>query len=99
MPQRGNELAGGLIALAAHAEAPVNDLFQVVAAREVPHVATANRTRYVTPQQHDSDQSDLVDVIALLPSPNFSPRDLRRGVEHVEGIRCDAAPAELVCRN
>src|SRR5262249_50548604 len=45
------------------------------------------------------DLPDLIDVVALLPAPHLSPRDLRRRVERIERFRRDAAPAELMRRD
>src|SRR5206468_1840812 len=43
--ERRNQLARGLVALAAHAQAAVNDLLQVITARERADIAAANRAR------------------------------------------------------
>ncbi len=41
----------------------------------------------------------MIDVVALLPAPHSSPRDLVRDVEHVESVGGDAATVELVGGN
>src|SRR5438874_10391364 len=71
----------------------------MIAARQPADVATAHRIADVAAQQHRRDQPDLVDVVALLPPADLPPRDLRRRVEHVEGVGGDPAPAELVRRD
>src|SRR5438094_970764 len=96
LAERRNQLARGLVALATHAEAAVNDFLQVITARQTADVAAPHRTPDVAAQQHRRDLSDLIDVVSLLPPPDLSPRDLGRGVEDVERVRGDAAPAELV---
>src|SRR6266851_3696565 len=96
MPQGSNELAGGLVAAAAGAQAAVNDLLQVVAAGKATNVATAHGTRDVAAQQHRRQLADLIDVVALLPLPDPSPRDLRRRVEEVEGIGGDTPAIALM---
>src|ERR1700730_5808104 len=68
----------------------------MIAARETAHIAATHRARGVAAQYHRRDQPDLVDVVALLPPANSSPRDLRRHVEHVERVGGDAALAALV---
>src|SRR2546423_8224452 len=99
LAERGNQLAGGLIALPAHAEAAVDDFLQLIAAREAGHGATPHRASDVAAEQHGGDLSHLINVVALLPPANFPPRDLGGRVEHVERIGGDPAAAELVRRD
>src|ERR1700693_2779766 len=71
----------------------------MVAAWETTNIATPHRALDVTAQQHRRDQADLVNVVALLPPPNPSPRDLRRRREKVESVRGNATVTELVGRD
>src|SRR6185436_14376652 len=89
----------GLVAPAATAEAAMNDFFQVVAAGKLAHILAAHGTRDVTAQEHRRELADLIDVVALLPSPDPAPRDLRRGVERVEGVGGDALAIALMPGN
>ena len=77
----------------------MNDLLEMIAARQPADVAATDRTGDLTAQQHHGDQRDLIDVVALLPASHLSPSDLRRGVEHVERVGSDTATGELVCGN
>src|SRR6267142_5587774 len=99
MPQRGNELASSFVALAAAPQTAVNDFLQMIAAGKAADVATAHGTRDVAAQQHRRELADLIDVVALLPPPHPSPRDLRRRVEQVEGVGGDPLAIPLVPGN
>ncbi len=99
MMQRRDQLAGGFVSLAARAEAAIDDFLEMIAAGEATHIATAHLISDVATQQHRGDQSDLVNVVALLPATHASPGDLRRRVERVECVGGDAAVALLVRRD
>src|SRR5213594_2307958 len=71
----------------------------MIAARKTADIATAHRACDVAAQQHRRYQSYLIDVVALLPTPHSSPRDLRRRVEHVERIGGDPTRAPLMHRD
>src|ERR1700674_962090 len=71
----------------------------MVAAWETTNIATSHRAFDVTSQQHRCDQADLVNVVALLPAPNPTPRDLRRRGKNVESVRRNATLTELVGRD
>src|SRR5690349_17762156 len=77
----------------------MDDFLEVVAAGEAPDVLAPHRARDVAAEQHRRDEPHLVDVVALLPAADLPPRDLRRRVEHVERVRGDAAPTQLVGRD
>src|ERR1051325_6357732 len=94
-----DQLRGGLVALAARAETPMDHFLEMIAAGEPPHVAAVHRRVHVAAQQHGDQLADLIDVVALLPFPDFAPRDLRRRAERVERVRGDAAAAGLVGRD
>src|SRR5205085_10107125 len=68
----------------------------MVAAGETTHITTVHRALDLAAQQHRRDQADLINVVALLPAPNPSPRDLRRRSEKIESVRGDATVTELV---
>ncbi len=74
----------------------MNDLLQMVAAGQVAHILTAHRAGDVPAQQHRRELADLINVVALLPPPHPSPRDLRWRVEHVEGVGGDTLAVALV---
>src|SRR2546422_5858079 len=97
--ERRNQLARGLVALAANAQAAVNDLLQVITAGQRADIAAANRAGDVTTKEHHSNQPDLVDVVALLPASHPPPCDLVWYVEQVERIGGDAATAGAGCRD
>src|SRR5690242_2648572 len=97
--ERGDQVAGGLVAFAADAETAVDDFLEVIAAREAADVLAVHRAFDVTLEQHGRDESDLIDVVPLLPAADLPPGDLRRRVEDVERVRGDAAAAELVRRD
>src|ERR1700675_1171004 len=71
----------------------------MVGAWETANIATPHRALDITAQQHRRDQPDLVNVVALLPAPNPTPRDLRRRGKNVEGVRGNATVTELVGRD
>src|SRR6202048_953019 len=99
MPQRGDKLTRRFVPLSPRAETAVDDFLEMIAAGKTAHVATAHRAHGVAAQHHRRDQPHLVDVVALLPAANSSPRDLRWHIEHVERIRCDATLTALVRRD
>src|SRR6266513_2868506 len=68
----------------------------MVAAGETTHITTVHRALDLAAQQHRRNQADLINVVALLPAPNPSPRDLRRRGEKIESVRGDATVTELV---
>src|SRR5690242_21711533 len=65
LTERVDQLARGLVALAPRAEAAVDDLLEMVAAREAPHVLAPHRGGDVAAEQHRRDESDLVDVVEI----------------------------------
>src|ERR1700730_14603580 len=71
----------------------------MVAAWKTANIATPHRALDVTAQQHRRDQADLVNVVALLPAPNPTPRDLRWRGKNVESVRGNATLTELVSRD
>src|SRR5882672_1695727 len=97
--QGSNQLARGLIPLAPRPEASVDHFLELVAAWETTDIATPHRTLNVTAQQHRRDQTDLVNVVALLPAPNPAPCDLGRRGKNIESVRGDATLAKLVGRD
>src|SRR6266550_9416712 len=99
MAERRDQVPGGLVTFAAHAEAAVDDLLEMIAAGQLADITAADRAGDVAPQQHHGDQADLVDVIALLPAAHSAPGDLVGHVEQVESVGGDATMAELVGRD
>src|SRR4051794_12392225 len=71
----------------------------MVAARKAAHVLASHRLRHVASKQHHGDQTDLIDVVAPLPSPNFSPSDLIRHMKQIERISGNPARIQLMSRN
>src|SRR5712691_4378788 len=71
----------------------------MITAGKTAHIAATHRARGVTAKYHRRNQPHLVDVVALLPAANSSPRDLCWDVEHVERVRGDATLAALVHRD
>src|SRR5438445_8966767 len=98
LPQRGNQLAGRLVALLPRAEAAMNDLLQVIAARESSDVAAPHGAMDVAPEQHRNQLAHLINVIALLPLAHLPPGDLGRCSQRVECIGGHAATTHLVSR-
>src|SRR6476659_9202108 len=72
---------------------------QMIRAWEQSHVFAPHRLRDVTAQQHHRYQSDLIDVVALLPASHFAPCDFTRHMEKTERVGGDTARIELVRRN
>src|SRR5689334_568737 len=71
----------------------------MIAAGKASHIATAHWIADVAAQQHRRDQTDLIDVVALLPATHSAPRDLRRSIERIECVGGDAAMTHLMCRD
>jgi hypothetical protein len=65
----------------------------MIAAGETTHFLAAHRPRDVAAQQHRRDQTDLIDVVTLLPAADLTPRNLARRVEGIESVGRDAAVA------
>src|SRR2546430_15310310 len=86
LAQRGDQLARRRIPLAARSEAAVDHLLEMIAAWEPAHVLAAHRGLDVAVQQQSGEESDLVDVVALLPSAHSAPRDFVRCVKEIEGV-------------
>src|SRR5262249_53035440 len=82
-----DQLAGALVPLAALADAPVDDLLQLVAAREVATLGRADPGPCIALHEHPQELPDLVDVVTGLPLRNESSRDLARGHAWIEGAR------------
>src|SRR5439155_1546896 len=97
--ERVDHLPGGLIALAALAEAAMNHFFQVIAARQPADIAAPHRAVHIAAEQHRDELADLIDVVALLPLAHLPPRDLGGRAQRIERIGGDAAPARLMGRN
>src|SRR5947209_15555894 len=77
----------------------MDHFLEVIAARQLAHVLAPHRTRDLAAQQHRGNESDLIDVVALLPAANLPPRDLRRRVEDVERVGGDAPATQLMRRD
>src|SRR3954463_2371983 len=71
----------------------------MIGAGKLAHILAAHWLGYIAAQQHDSDQTDLVDVVALLPAPLFAPGDFVRHVKDVERVRGDSTRIDLMGRD
>ena len=94
--QRVDQLVGALVALAALAEAAIDDLLEVIAAREEPHVRRADARPRVALDQHAQQLADLIDVVARLPLRRGSGQDVARRRQRVHRPRGDAAAIALL---
>src|SRR5262245_47705067 len=81
--QRVDQLIGALVALATLADAAIDDLLQVVAARETAHVAGAEALLGAALHQHADELTDLVHVVARLPLRHHTFDDLARRGESI----------------
>src|SRR5258708_4493915 len=68
----------------------------MVAAGQPAHILAVHRRANVAVEQESGDQSDLIDVVALLPPPHLAPRDLVRRVHQIEGVSGDAPRVALM---
>src|ERR1043166_3424726 len=96
MPKRRNQLARRLVALAARSQTAMNDFLEMIAAWKFAHILAVHRARHVAAQQHRGEESDLINVVSLLPAADLAPRDLVRDVKQIEIVGGDATPAELM---
>ena len=96
MGERVDQLRGALVALAALADAAVDDLLQVVGAAEAAHFAGADAGRGASLHEHSEQLADLVDVVARLPLGGHAREDVARNAPRVQRARGDAAPVALV---
>ena len=86
-PQRFDQLVGALVALAALADAAVDDLLQMIAAGQPAHVAGAEAHARIALDQHAQQLSDLIHVVARLPLRRRAGEDVARCGERVESCR------------
>ena len=94
MGERLDQLVGALVALAPLADAAVDDLLQVVAARKTPDLAGANPRARVPFHQHPQELPDLIHVVARLPLR--APRRSRISLGAVNGF---SVPARIPRRS
>ena len=95
--QRLDHLVGALVALAALADAAVDDLLQVIAAaRGRESRRRASRTRASPLISMPSSWPDLVDIVARLPLRHRAREDVARRGQRVHRARGDAAPVALL---
>src|SRR5262249_26299395 len=81
--QRVDQLIGALVALATLADAAIDDLLQVVAARETAHVAGAEALPGAALPQHADELTDLVHLRARPPLRHHPFEDLARRGEWI----------------
>ena len=77
----------------------MDHLLEMIAAWEPAHVLAPHRGLDVAVQQQPGEESDLVDVVALLPATHSAPRDFVRRVKEIERVGCDAPPTPLMGRD
>ena len=100
LTQRLDQLVGALVALAALADAAVDDLLQMIAAREPAHVEVRIRSSALAFHQHAEQLPDLVHVVARLPLGHHAVEDLARCRERIHrsgrGRRGDRSAARTM---
>ncbi len=99
VPERVDQLVGALVALAPFADAAVDDLLQMVAAREPADLRRADADVRVALHEHAEQLADLVDVVARLPLRHRAREDVARRGHRVHGARRDAAAVALVAHD
>ena len=95
-PQRGDQLVGALVAFPALADAAVDDLLQIVATGEPPHVGRTDARLGVALDQHREELAHLVDVVAGLPFRHQAGDHLAGRRQRVHRPRGDAAVVALL---
>src|SRR6476660_4966804 len=95
----GDQLTRSFVSFAARSKAAMDHFLQMIRAWEQPNVFAPHRLRDVAAEQHHRYQSDLIDVVALLPPAHFAPCDFTRHMEKTERVGSDTAGIELVRRN
>src|SRR6185437_16348348 len=85
LTKRRDEFTGRLVPSAPRAEAAMDHFLEMVAARQRANVLATHCLRDVAAQEHGRDESDLIDVVALLPAAYPTPCDFRGHVEQIEG--------------
>ena len=94
--QRLDQFVGALVSLAALADAPIDDLLEVVAARQPPDVVRADPRARVSFDQHAEQLPDLEHVVARLPLRRGARKELARRRHRVERSCGDAALIALL---
>src|SRR6185312_12582008 len=77
LAERRDQLTRGFVPPAPRSEAAMDHFLEMIAARQRANVLAAHRFRDVAAQQHRRDESDLIDIVALLPPPHPAPRNFR----------------------
>ena len=94
--QRVDQFVGAFVALPPLADTAIDDLFQMIAARERSHlIGTEARTR-IALYQHAKQLPDLIDVVSRLPLGRGTVEDVARRRHGVQGSRGDAAGIALL---
>ena len=99
IPERVDQLRGALVALAALADASVDDFFQVVRAAQAAHLARPDPGGRGSLHEHPQKLADLIDVVARLPLGRRAREDVARNAPRVQRVCRDAAPVALVAHD
>src|SRR5262245_59172243 len=97
--KRLDHLVRALIALAALAEAAVDDLLQVIGAAQSADFTRPHAHARVTFDQHPEQLADLIHVISRLPLRNGARDDVARRGQRVHRARGDTAPIALLAHD
>src|SRR5439155_17036492 len=94
--ERLDQLVGALVPLPPLAEAAVDDLLEVIAARETADLGRADPHLRVALDQHPEELAHLVDVVTRLPLGNRARENVAGGRQRVHGARGDPSPVALL---
>src|SRR5262249_44796812 len=94
--ERLDQLVGALVALAALADAAIDDLLQRVAALERPHFGRAYALARIPLDQHPEQLADLIHIVAGLPFRRRAGNQIARGHVRIQGAHGDAAMIVLL---
>jgi hypothetical protein len=99
IPKRFYHFFGALVTLTTLADAAMNNLLQVIAAWQSPHIVGPDALRRITPDQHPDKLSHLIHVVACLPLGDCPRQDVAWRRHRVHGVRGDAAAIALLAND
>src|SRR5262249_17725586 len=99
MLQRVDQFFRAFESLPPLANAAMDDFLEMIAAREMTHLARADTRARVALDQDPQQLPDLVDVVSRLPFRPLTIDDVAGRVERVQGANRDAAAVALLPRD
>ena len=94
--KRVDQLVRAFVSLPTLADAAIDDLFQVIAAREGANLRRANACVRVTFDQHPQQLAHLVHIVTRLPLGSSPIEDVAGSHVRVQGARRHTAPIALL---